>query len=170
VQREFSDTSAGFSMNISFKEIDESNWLECILLTTNKEDKHYIFEEFVASNALSIAQSKIQDDWITKAIYVNEAMVGFTMYGLSSESGYYEICRLMIDYRFQGRGYGKAALYKLIEEMNNVDGCKELYLSFDPNNIIARNLYESFCFKDTGRIVDGELLYCLSLPTRNPAL
>ncbi|MGG2093156.1 hypothetical protein AB1283_10645 [Bacillus sp. S13(2024)] len=40
-------------MSISLQDITNENWLECIFLTTNKEDKHFICEEFVASNALS---------------------------------------------------------------------------------------------------------------------
>ena len=47
-------------MSIYLKDINEENLLECALLTTNKEGKNYVFEEFVASNAFSIAQSKIQ--------------------------------------------------------------------------------------------------------------
>lgn len=149
----------GGSMKLYLKEIDESNWIECVFLTTNQDQQHFVREEFVASNALSIAQSKIEKEWITKAIYVDEVMVGFTMYGFNVEHNFYEICRLMIDYRYQGKGYGRLALQRVIDEMIAIDGCYEIYLSFDPNNIIGKFLYESFNFIDTGKIVDGEVLY-----------
>ena len=100
-------------MIINLRDITNENFIECIKLTTNKDDNHTIFEEFVASNAFSIAQSKIQDGWVTKAIYEDDTMVGFTMYGF--EGNFYEICRLMIDHRYQQKGYGTIALTKIIE-------------------------------------------------------
>jgi diamine N-acetyltransferase len=150
-------------MNIHLKDIDKENFKECILLTTNKENKHYVFEEFVASNVLSIAQSKVEDGWITKAIYNEDKMIGFTMYGFAYEHNFYEICRIMIDHKYQGKGYGKAALGKIIEEMKQFEDCKEVFLSFDPQNHKGQKLYESLNFKHTGKVIDGELLYCLKL-------
>lgn len=150
-------------MEIQLRDIDEKNWLECIRLTTDPQGQHILFEEFVASNAVSLAQSKIQEGWTTKAIYDADLMVGFTMYGFSREMDFYEICRLMIDYRYQRNGYGRKALEKILEEMMGVSDCMEVYLSFDPLNDTGRKLYGSFGFKDTGRIVDGELLYHLEL-------
>lgn len=72
----------------------------------------------MASNAFSIAQSKIEPDWVTKAIYNKEdQMVGFAMYGLSQMLNIYFITRLMIDYNFQGKGYGRSAMLEIIEQM-----------------------------------------------------
>lgn len=150
-------------MNILLKDIDNENWEKCISLTTDKEGQHFIIEEFVASNAVSIAQSKIQDGWITKAIYDDEIMVGFAMYGFSYEDNLYEICRIMIDHKYQGKGYGKVALGKVIEEMKNFKDCHEIFISFEPDNQIGKRLYESFNFKDTGEIIEDELLYSLKL-------
>jgi len=47
-------------MTITLREIDENNWIECIFLTTNNKNNHPLLEEFVASNAVSIAQSKLK--------------------------------------------------------------------------------------------------------------
>lgn len=148
-------------MSINLRDITNENWLECIFLTTNKEDKHFVCEEFVASNALSLAQSKIQKGWITKAIYNDETMVGFTMYGYCEQYHFFEICRLMIDHKHQGKGYGKAALLQVIEEMRKDANCNEVFLSFEPKNIVAKQLYKSIGFEDTGRKVEGECLYKL---------
>lgn len=150
-------------MNIQFKDINKENWIQCIFLTTDKENKHSLCEEFVASNALSLAQSKVEKGWITKAIYDEDKMIGFTMYGYCHEDNFYEICRLMIDYKYQGKGYGKVALGKIIEEMKRFKDCNKIFLSFDPENEIGKHLYETFGFKDTGKIIDDELLYILKL-------
>ena len=148
-------------MSIYLKDIDENNLLGCALLTTNKEGKNYVFEEFVASNAFSIAQSKVQKGWTVKAIYDDDLMIGFTMYGYCNEYGFYEICRFMIDHKYQGKGYGRRALVKIIEEMKKNEECKDIYISFDPKNNIARSLYESLGFKDTGKVLEEELLFKL---------
>lgn len=150
-------------MNLYLKDINNDNWEECIFLTTNKDMNHFLCEEFVASNALSIAQSKIQDGWITKAIYDEDSMIGFTMYGYSYEDNFYELCRIMIDHKYQGKGYGKIALGQVIKEMKKFKDCTKVFLSFDPENQIGKRLYESFNFKDTGKVIDGELLYSLNL-------
>ena len=150
-------------MDIILKDITNDNWIQCIKLSTNKDKTLTIFEEFVASNAVSIAQSKIQEGWITKAIYYEDTMVGFTMYGYCNDNDLFELCRLMIDYKYQQKGYGTRALVKIIDELKKWEDCKEIFLSFDPENIIGKNLYEKFGFIDTGKIIDGELLYKLTV-------
>jgi len=150
-------------VTVSLKDIDKSNFWECIKLTTNKEGKRFLSEKFVASNAVSIAESKIYDFWITKAIYAGEIMVGFAMYGYCPDDELYELCRFMIDHKHQGRGYGRRALELIIEEMKQIYNPKEIYLSFVPGNERAKKLYEIFGFKDTGKIEDGEIVYCLSI-------
>lgn len=150
-------------MSIYLKDIDGYNWLKVIMLTTNKGGNHNIFEEFVASNALSIAQSKIEEGWIIKGICNNDEIIGFTMYGYCQKTKFYELCRFMIDYRYQGKGYGKEALQIIIEEMKKIEGCKDIYLSIDEKNVIAKRLYEKIGFKNTGRFIDGEVLYALPL-------
>lgn len=150
-------------MKINLRDINEENWLECIGLTTDKWDQHFVFEEFIPSNTLSLAQSKIEHGWITKGIYDEDKIVGFTMYGYCYEDNFYELCRLMIHHAYQGRGYGKEAIKIIIEEMKKIEGCKEICLSFYPENIKAKNLYEDVGFKNTGEIINGELLYSLKL-------
>jgi diamine N-acetyltransferase len=48
-----------------------------------------IFEEFVASNAVLLAQSKVQEEWISQAIYVGDTMVRFTMFGYCHENKFH---------------------------------------------------------------------------------
>ena len=85
------------------------------------------------------------------------------MYGYCYEDNFYELCRLMIHHKYQGRGYGKEAIKIIIEEMKKLKECKEIFLSFYPENIKAKNLYEDVGFKNTGEIINGELLYSLKL-------
>ncbi|MBN1982240.1 MAG: GNAT family N-acetyltransferase [Chitinivibrionales bacterium] len=68
----------------------------------------------------SIAQAKIEDFWIIKAIYHDEEMVGFIMYMKDYPHKELYICRLMIDAQFQKKVYGKAAL-DLVRQMAEDD-------------------------------------------------
>ena len=60
---------------ILFKEITKDNFWDCIELSVLNEQV-----DFVTSNAVSIAQSKIQPECIPLAVYDDEVMVGFVLY------------------------------------------------------------------------------------------
>lgn len=143
--------------------IDKSNWEEVILLTTNSEGKHFLGEEYVASNAYSIVQSVYEEGWTVKAIEHEGVLIGFTMYGWGEEEEFYELCRFMIDRRYQGKGYGKEALDLIVSEMKKEFLCSEIYLSTEPDNVRAKHIYEKAGFVSTGKIVDEEELYKMEL-------
>ena len=153
-------------------DITKENWIKVIFLTTNQKvtiqgnEAPYnagsmptLCEEFVASNALSIVQSIYENGWITKAIEYEGDLVGFTMYGYCEDNDFYELCRIMIDRKHQGRGYGTQAIKLVLEEMKTIDGCKEVYLLTDPKNIIGKHVYEKIGFISENRMMDGEELY-----------
>jgi len=151
---------------LSLKIIGQDNWLQVIRLASSEDQKNRIFERTIASNCLSLAQASISKNWATKAIYDDEQLIGFTMYGYSEELQGYELCRLMIDYNFQGKGYGKKALKAVVEEMQKEFGCQEILICFQPDNEPAKKLYEKFGFADTGKTIKGnvdELIYKLNL-------
>ena len=95
-------------------------------------------EEFVASNALSIIQS----------VY---------------EEGFYELCRIMIDYHYQNKGYGTEAIKMILDEMKSRFGCKEVYLSTDPENIVGKHVYEKVGFRSENKMIDDEELFKIVL-------
>lgn len=108
---------------------------------------------------MSIAQSKIYPYLIPLAAYSDEELVGFTLYGKDPESKKYYIVRLMIDERFQGKGFGKLATLELIELMGKNQDCDAVYLFFVEGNKEAENLYCNIGFERTGVIdeEDGEI-------------
>lgn len=144
-------------------DITKDNWEKVIFLTTNTENSHTICEEFVASNAYSILQSFYEDEWIIKAIEHEGELIGFAMYGYCEERNFYELCRFMIDRKYQGQGYGTQALSLIVEEMKNKYNCNEIYLSTEPENARAKHVYEKFGFVSTGEIWYDEELYVLKL-------
>lgn len=137
-------------MNISLREIDTENFHQCLKLKVADGQKNY-----VADNAVSIAESKIFPYLIPLAVYLENEMVGFAMYGRDPETGNFWLVRLMIDAQHQGKGYGKSATQAMIEKLNEEFDCREVYLSFVPENVRAEKMYSSLGFERTGETDDG---------------
>lgn len=144
-------------------EITKENWGAVIMLTTNQDGRHTLGEEFVASNAYSLLQAAYEGGWTVKAIEEAGALVGFAMYGFCEEVDGYELCRFMIDFKHQRKGYGKKALKLVVETIRQQYACNMLYLSVEPENTRAINLYQRFGFAPTGDVLEGEAVYCLAL-------
>ncbi|HSK71952.1 MAG TPA: GNAT family N-acetyltransferase [Pyrinomonadaceae bacterium] len=135
---------------VRLEEITPQNFKECInLKVANGQEK------FVASNVMSIAQSKVYPTHLPFAVYADDEMVGFVLCGLDEEEERYYLGRLMIDEKHQGKGYGRAATLAVIEKLKQNENCDEIYLSFAPENTVAENLYKSIGFERTGEFNEG---------------
>ena len=77
-----------------------------------------------------------------------------------SAYGNYNLWRLMIDKAYQGRGFGKEAMRLALEFVMTFPCGKAKYciVSYEPGNIIARDLYHSFGFIENGEIDEGEVV------------
>ena len=157
-------------------DITSENWEDVIFLTTNDsitvksgEDSYEakgmpsLCENHVASNALSIVQSVYEDGWVIKAIEHEGKLIGFTMFGWEEEEEFWELCRFMIDVRYQNKGYGTLALKMILDEMKSRFDCKEIYLSTGPDNERAKHVYEKVGFRSEHRMIDDEELFKIEL-------
>lgn len=142
---------------IILRPITRENLEECCHLRVAPEQV-----EFVESNVGSIAEAYVTPEFHPLAIYDGEQMVGFTMYG-EEPIGRWWVIRLMVDPRFQGRGYGRAAMLALFDLMRERHGCDEITTSVVPGNSIAEGLYESLGFRATGEIDEDEIVMLLDL-------
>ena len=141
-------------MSVSLREITPENFKECVDLKVSDAQK-----TFVAPNVMSIAQSKILFPQAnTMAVYAGDEIVGFVMYGLDTDDNQYYLGRLMIDEKHQGKGYGRAATLEVIERLKQNEDCKEIYLSFAPENENAEKLYKSIGFERTGELNGSEIV------------
>ncbi|GAB0166816.1 GNAT family N-acetyltransferase [Lysinibacillus sp. CTST325] len=139
---------------ISIRSIDQSNWEACIQLKPKQEQ-----EGFIASNLYSIAESKFLSHMKIKAIYCEEILIGFAMYGIDSDDGNYWIYRFMIDEQFQGRGHGKSAMKLIIEDIqSSADHTDVIWLGYQPENEQGRKLYARVGFEESGMAPWGEML------------
>jgi diamine N-acetyltransferase len=129
-------------MNIKFKQIDRTNYNECIELTLNEEQK-----KFVASNMFSLVQAAYEPDLYPLGIYNCNKMVGFILYDFDIELNGWSMSRFMIDVKYQNQGIGKMALQKFKEFFINKYGHIQLYTSAEVENQIAIALYEKLGFE-----------------------
>jgi len=146
--------------------VTKDNWQELIKLKVREEQKH-----FVASNLYSIAQAQFGDEYEGHwdlhpfGIYEGDTPVGFLMYALNfshpKQQAY--IQRLMVDEKFQGKGYGKFGMEKMLELFRADERIKEVSISYEPENEGARKLYASLGFAENGEVVDDETVAVLKL-------
>lgn len=150
---------------IQLRKIDSGNIWKIVALEVGEDQKN-----FVATNTESLLEAycAITSGGVALpfGIYDGETPVGFLMIGygcgdwehapaIAREN--YSVWRLMIDRSFQGRGYGKAALAAALDYIRTFP-CGEAeycFLSYEPENETAKQLYHRFGFQENGEM-DGE--------------
>jgi diamine N-acetyltransferase len=143
---------------LHLRDVDRDNFKECIALDVNENQR-----SFVAPNIRSLAQAYVsRDEAKVFSLYDEDLMVGFAMLYVDHKVNEYELWRFMIDRRYQHKGYGRAALGKIIDYFRSI-GAKTVKLSFEPENHIAEKLYESCGFYKNGEENEGEIVMQLDL-------
>ncbi|HEY1013056.1 MAG TPA: GNAT family N-acetyltransferase [Herpetosiphonaceae bacterium] len=137
--------------------VTEHNFRDCVKLVVADDQTDY-----VASNLYTLAQSYVYPSWQPRAIHADGQLVGFVATGLDSETGHQWIIRFMIGKDLQGKGYGKAALLAIIDQLKAASPESEIRLSYVPGNEVAERLYRAVGFEATGEIDDGEVVMRLS--------
>ena len=133
---------------VSLRPITPETLDECISLKVANDQKG-----FVAPNIYSLAEAAVSPTYHPFGIYdadahyrTNPSMVGFVMYGLSNARGF--ILRLMVDEKFQRRGYGRAAMVEVIRRLKLHPEVERIATSHNRKNEAAARLYESLGFVD----------------------
>ncbi|ERJ10898.1 GNAT family N-acetyltransferase [Haloplasma contractile] len=139
---------------IRFMEVDEQNFYKCLELSVTDEQSQY-----VAANVFSIAQAYVYEAWTPLCIYYDDQLIGFTLYGIDPDDKEVWIIRFMIDKQVQNRGFGKLAMIKLLGIIEQHYRCSKIRLGTKPENAVAQKLYEGVGFKNTGKMIEGELLF-----------
>ncbi|MGE7981399.1 GNAT family N-acetyltransferase [Solibacillus sp. NPDC093137] len=156
---------------IELRKIDGDNIDEVIALDVEENQKEFI----ETTNLRSFADAHmLNTDGIPAtplAIYVNNTMIGFLMYiydttdheSFQNEVYYgkkaYFIWHFMIDKRYQGKGYGKLAFEKMLVDIESLPNGESQYVNlfYHKNNVIAKELYASLGFEETGIIQDNSV-------------
>lgn len=159
---------------IKLKKINRNNVGEILKLEVFDNQK-----SFVATNNSSIVEAYIEitdnNDVFTFGIYKDDTPIGFLMIGYDVNSdhecapkiakGNYNIWRLMIDKKFQGKGFGKKAMDLALEFVNTFPcgTAKYCWLSYESDNDVARQLYKSVGFVEIEEKDGEEIVAILEL-------
>ena len=159
---------------LKLEKINRNNVAEILKLEVFDNQK-----SFVATNNSSIIEAYIaiteNNHVFTFGIYNDDKPVGFLMIGFDVNSddesapkiakGNYNIWRLMIDKKFQGKGFGKNTMNLAIEFVNTFPcgTAKYCWLSYASDNDVARQLYKSFGFVETDEKDRDEIVGILKL-------
>ncbi|TLN10188.1 GNAT family N-acetyltransferase, partial [bacterium] len=141
---------------VSLREITPDNWEKIVELKVRDDQA-----SFVASNLYSLAEAKIFPACVPLGIYADGQPVGFLMYTFEETRKEWWIFRLMIAAGEQGKGFGRAAMRLLVERMFALPGCGQIFISFEPENAVAEQLYRSLGFVPNNEIFEGEVVYRL---------
>jgi diamine N-acetyltransferase len=150
-------------MSLSVQPVTKENWRQLVRLKVREDQAH-----FVASNLYSIAESQFGFDhpeeghWdmFAYGIYDDDTPVGFLMigYNFAHQKTQGFIIRLMVDEQRQGKGYGKFGMNWILDHFRSDDRVKRIGISYEPENEVARKLYASLGFGETGEIYEGEVV------------
>jgi diamine N-acetyltransferase len=157
---------------ITLRKITLQNRRKMFKLEVSEEQRR-----FVASNLSSVASCYVLATNggcpMPFAIYADEQMVGFVMivYGITGyelpaiADGNYCILRFMIDARYQNRGYGRAAMHEILAYIRTLPAglAQYCWIGYEPDNFVAKRLYESVGFRENGEISENEPVAILEL-------
>lgn len=116
-------------------------------------------EHFVETVAECMEEADRIPDWEPVVICDGETMIGFSMYGFMRCERRARVWfdRLLIDWRYQHQGCGRAAVQLLLDRLQTEFPGQPIYLSAYADNQTAIRLYESFGFRFNGeKDINGE--------------
>lgn len=137
-------------MKISLHPVTQSNYEAVCELDVTKEQ-----EEYVACNMWSLVESMFNEGYATRAIYLNEVVVGFLMWVYENQEKV-SIWRFMVDQKHQQKGIGRIALDLALAEIKLTPNLKTIEICYNPNNPVAKEFYASYGFIEVGMDEDGE--------------
>lgn len=148
---------------LTIRPVTDANWRAIVELRPLPHQS-----DWISSNAESLLEAIYEPkfNWLVYGLYADAYPIGFAMIGAyNEERKYIWLDRFMIDGQFQGRGYGKKFLGKILEFIESHWTVNDIVLSIEKDNHDAKILYEKFGFKDTGRIDEenGEQIMVLNV-------
>lgn len=130
-------------------DIDPGNWRLGLKVAASQK-------KYVSDSYAMLARAYAYREQRSKAfvIYNDETPVGMGLYYDLPDMECYDLSQLFIDYRYQGKGYGKAATKLVLDEMKKDGKYRKVVVCYIDGNDAAKKLYESFGFVEIDRDED----------------
>jgi diamine N-acetyltransferase len=119
-------------------------------------------QQFVASNAVSLAEAHFNPGAWFRAVYADDVLVGFVMLFDPTVPGAIAsdpveptdmvLWRLMIDQRYQRQRLGRRTLDAVREHIIGLNRFRRLLTSYIPGPGGPKDFYLSYGFTETGRL------------------
>jgi diamine N-acetyltransferase len=146
---------------VTLRPVDAGSWRAVARLTVEPGQ-----ERFVAVPTYYLAFCAYGDVWHPLSVHPAHAeddVVGFLMWGIDDADGSCWLGGVLVDAAHQGRGVGHAAVTEAVRMLREQTGSTEFALSIHPANTVARGLYASLGFVETGEVDEDELVARLRL-------
>ena len=146
---------------IRLRNITEDNFIDAFNLKLAPGQ-----ERFVSHPVRSLAQAYVYREQCQPfGIYEGDVMVGYVMVIYDYDIPEYDIWHMMIDEAHQGRGYGCAAVDRVLEYIRTkpFGPSDRVTLTCNKENTRALNLYKSKGFSETGAEYEDEIELSLTL-------
>lgn len=119
-------------------------------------------ELYVANTTTILARAYAYRNARSKAflIYDDKTPVGMGLYHDEESLNGYIFSELLIDERFQSKGYGKAATKIVLDCMKNDGKYNKVFLCYIEGNDAAKALYEKFGFIEIDRDGNEIIMEC----------
>lgn len=132
---------------MEFKQINQSNYWDCISLTVKKSQ-----EGFVADNKQSLVEAAYEQGLYPLGIYHNDSIIGFILYDYDETLPGWSMSRFMIGEQYQGKGYGKKAVIEFLDYFKARHAAEKIFISVSLENTAARNMFLDLDFKEIKEI------------------
>lgn len=155
---------------ITLQPVTRANWRMTLTLSVHAEQQRFVAATSPPA-AVALAKAYIQPQGLPVApyaIYAEGVIVGYfnLVFDPDTTNGYW-MYHFFIDQRYQGRGYGRAALAAIVALLrHDFPRCRSVSLMVHPENIAAQRLYGAAGFRPTGEVNEaegGEPIYRLEL-------
>ncbi|MFW5468573.1 GNAT family N-acetyltransferase [Knoellia sp. CPCC 206435] len=153
-------------MSVTLRPVTDANLVDVVELRTTPAQ-----EQFVSTVAQSLAEARAHPEgnpWY-RAVYDDEVPVGFVMLSWDvvpqppDLNGPWFLWKLLIDSRYQGKGYGREVLRQLVGLLRE-QGATELLTSHVPGEGGPAGFYERLGFVPRGDVdSQGEIILRLDL-------
>lgn len=144
---------------IALEPVDSKNWRGVAQLTVSEAQ-----QAFVAAPCYYLALCAYDQLWQPLAVRLDEQVIGFLMWAIDPADGSCWLGGILIDQHHQGQGYGKQAVQATIALLRNQHGYRHFALSYQPANLVAKQLYSALGFVETATWEGDEVVARLALP------
>lgn len=138
--------------DVTVRDVDADSWRDVAALRVHEDQRAFVAEPlyYLALCSYSI--------WRPLAIVADGTVVGFLMWAIDDDDGSCWLGGILVDRAQQRQGHGRAAVRAAMSMLADRTGATAFALSYQAANVVARRLYASLGFVETGEVEGDEVV------------